>query len=287
MDPKGRIIVALDGLNREQACQAIEELAPYVGAFKVGFELIAQQQAGLVADFAAEKGANVFWDNKFHDIPQTVANASGVIAEMASVSMFDVHCLGGFEMMQAAQKAATDHSSGKRSPKVLGVTILTSHDYDSLVKLGLLPPLDTSEGVLYEAHHIDFEARTIDVLDREKCMEETIRGLVLNLALLAKSSGLDGVVASPKEIEIIRKECGPDFLIVTPGVRPVGAAVNDQKRVMTPAEAVRLGANYLVVGRPIMKPEKGSRVEAAKLIAEEIYLADMKSSIPDGQASPL
>lgn len=258
-EPRQRIIVALDGLNGEQAERTIESLAPHVGAFKVGSELITRQQAGQVADFAAALGASVFYDGKFHDIPQTVANASGVVAQMQSVAMFNVHCLGGFEMMQAARQAVDNNATGSRRPQVLGVTILTSHDYDSLVRLRLLPPLDRE---------------VLELPDGGKSvMDGAIRDLVINLAALAQSAGLDGVVASPKEIEAIRKKCGPSFLIVTPGVRPVGADANDQKRVMTPSEAIACGADYLVIGRPILKPASGTLAEAAARIADEIATA--------------
>jgi orotidine-5'-phosphate decarboxylase len=270
MDPKSRIIVALDGLKLEEACSAIEELSPYVGLFKVGFELITRQQARLVAEFAANHGVGVFYDGKFHDIPQTVENAATVIAGMSSVTMFNVHCLGGHKMMEAAKEAAVQNAVDGKGPSVIGVTILTSHDLPSLrdIKLDLNHPIMKRRG----EHETD---------------EEIMRRIVVSYACDAKAAGLDGVVASPREVKAIREECGPGFLIVTPGVRPKGTALNDQKRVMTPKEAALAGADYLVIGRPILSPETGTRIDAAKRIAEEIYLAGMSDSIPGGQASSL
>jgi orotidine-5'-phosphate decarboxylase len=247
MHARDRIIVALDGLNQDQAYRAIEELAPHVGMIKVGFELITRQQAGAVAEFAGEHGLGVFFDGKFHDIPQTVAHASSVAATMPAVRLFNVHCTGGSAMMAAAAKAATDANPTGQRPRVLGVTVLTSMDADTLTEVGLTGPDGDP----------DIEAR------------------VVALARLAQTSGLDGVVASPREIEAIRAACGPDFLVVTPGVRPTGAALGDQVRVTTPAEAVRKGADYLVIGRPILSPERGTPAEAAGRIVEEIAAVEI------------
>ncbi|MBA3488105.1 MAG: orotidine-5'-phosphate decarboxylase [Longispora sp.] len=249
MHARDRVIVALDGLNQDQAYRAIEELAPHVGMVKVGFELITRQQAGAVAEFAGKHGLGVFFDGKFHDIPQTVAHASSVAATMPAVRLFNVHCMGGPAMMAAAAKAATDSSPKGQRPWVLGVTVLTSMDANALAEIGLTGP-DGGPNV---------EAR------------------VVALARLARDSGLDGVVASPREIGAIRAACGPDFLIVTPGIRPTGAALGDQLRVTTPADAIRRGADYLVIGRPILAPEHGTPAEAAQRIVEEIAAVEVGS----------
>ena len=156
----------------------------------------------------------MFLDLKFHDIPNTVAAASRVAARLG-VHIFNVHCLGGLEMMRAAADAAREINA---DVKVIGVTILTSHDSDSLAKIGL---------------------------------SETPREAVPRLAALAQEAGLDGVVCSAREILPVRAMCGDDFLLVTPGIRPANAERGDQKRVLTPSEALKAGANYLVVGRPI------------------------------------
>lgn len=250
MRARDRIIVALDGLDQDQAYRVIEQLAPHVGMVKIGFDLITRQRAGAVAAFASEHELGVFYDGKFHDIPQTVAHASAAAATTPGVRLFNVHCLGGSAMMAAAATAATEAKSAGERPRVLGVTILTSMDAAALVEVGVTPPHseDSTGGVSMEA-------------------------LVVHLAQLAQGSGLDGVVASPREVGAIRAACGPEFVIVTPGVRPRGAALGDQVRVMTPAEAIRCGADYLVIGRPILRPEQGTCVEAVQRIIEEIETA--------------
>lgn len=255
MEPKDRIIVALDGLDGVQAIEIINKLVNFVGGFKIGLELITKGLAAELASYVSRNypGRRVFYDGKFHDIDQTVANAATAVCSLPSVLMFNVHCLGGVTMMQAAKKAVDEARLGKADrPLILGVTILTSHDCDSLVQIGLIQPWCTLESS---------EA------------QQTIQDLVVRLARLANYSGLDGVICSPWEIEVVRKACGKRFVIVTPGVRPAGAAINDQKRVMTPGDAVNRGADYLVIGRPLLKPENGNPVEAAQRIAEEIAMA--------------
>ncbi|MDO8444030.1 MAG: orotidine-5'-phosphate decarboxylase [bacterium] len=257
LKPHERIIVALDGLGLDGSLDTIDELTPYAGVFKVGFDLITRQKADIVAAYAAGKDAKAFWDSKLFDIPNTVGDAAATLAAMPSVGMFNVHCFGGSNMMRAARQAVDEVCLGGSAPSILGVTILTSFDYAQLFQMGLLPPLTEKQ-------------RGQD--NGKSAIEVMIGGLVLRLAVLAKNCGLDGVIASPKEIRSIRQACGSDFLIVTPGVRPEWAAANDQKRVMTPGEAIAAGADYLVIGRPILKPppEIGSRVKAAQLILDEI-----------------
>jgi orotidine-5'-phosphate decarboxylase len=180
---------------------------------KVGNRLFTAEGPDVVCELA-RAGHKVFLDLKFHDIPSTVAGAVAAAARMPGVSLLTLHSLGGVEMMTAATKVVARRSQ----PKLLGVTILTSHDAASLKSVGIIGPP---------------AARAV------------------KLAKLAKLAGLDGVVASAHEIRAIRRACGPRLLIVVPGIRPAAASENDQSRVATPAEAIRGGADYLVIGRPI------------------------------------
>ena len=205
------VFVALDVPTQAAALDLAQRLQSHVGGFKIGLELFTSCGPRIVEEIGAP---DVFLDLKFHDIPNTVAGCSRAAARMG-VKIFNVHCLGGSRMMRAAAEAARGENS---DAKVIGVTILTSHDEASLGELGL-----------------------------QGSPEEN----VVKLAELAQSSGLDGVVCSPLEIEKIRAACGDDFLIVTPGVRPATAELGDQKRVLTPQQALDAGANWLVVGRPI------------------------------------
>lgn len=229
-----RIIVALDVDTPDKAVGLVDQLKDCVGVFKVGLQLV--NSAGL-AIFDRIKGAGakkIFYDCKFHDIPNTVAGAAEAAVKLG-VWAFNVHCAGGFAMMKAAKDAAL-RSAGKLGiapPLVLGVTLLTSID-----QRGLRDELNVAE---------------------------TVTAYVEHMARMALSAGLDGVVASPHEIEMIRSACGGDFTIVTPGVRPAGAKQQDQKRVMTPQEAVNAGADYIVIGRPITQAD--DPVTAAKEIA--------------------
>lgn len=236
MTPQNRILVALDVPTITAATALVKELSPHVGGFKVGLELMTHVGAPQMVEAVRDASGMLFYDGKFHDIPNTVAGAVKG-AMQPGVGMLNVHCLGGPAMMKAAKLAAGN-------TKVLGVTILTSMDVAELQAIGM--------------QHIK-DARDITIL-------------VGHLALEAKKAGLDGVVSSPQEVEMIRELCGPDFLIVTPGVRPTWAAVGDQKRVMTPKDAVAAGADYVVIGRPITQPPKeiGTPAEAAQKINEEL-----------------
>jgi orotidine-5'-phosphate decarboxylase len=186
----------------------------------------------------AALGLGVFLDLKFHDIPNTVAGSVRAAAALSGVRMMTLHTSGGLAMMQAAREAVAGR---KKRPALLGVTILTSLDSGALRRIGLAGPATTR---------------------------------VVALARLAKEAGLDGVVASAHEARAIRKACGPRFLIVVPGIRPAAAAVHDQSRVATPAEAIRAGASYLVVGRPITGADDPAA--AAQAIAKEIGSAKRK-----------
>jgi orotidine-5'-phosphate decarboxylase len=230
-----RLIYALEARDLDDARGWVAKLKHTVSIFKIGKQLFTREgPAALQA--IHEAGARTFLDLKFHDIPSTVREAS-YEAAMLGVFMFNVHAAGGAEMMKAARQGATraakEHNINP--PLVLAVTVLTSLSQDDLAEIGV----------------------SGNLLDQ-----------VIRLARLARDSGLDGVVASPHEIEYIRKEMGKDFLIVTPGVRPAGAKAEDQKRVMTPAQAVSKGADYIVVGRPIR--EAANPEAAARSIIEEV-----------------
>lgn len=185
-----------------------------MGLLKVGFQLFTAEGPGAVQKLAG-LGFDIFLDLKFHDIPNTVAGAVAAAASLPNVRMLTLHTTGGLAMMRAAREALAGQ---KNRPALLGVTILTSLDAQGLREVGISG-------------------------------SPTAR--VVSLARLAKEAGLDGVVSSAHEARAIRKACGPKFLIVVPGVRPLSAAANDQSRVATPSEAIRAGADYLVIGRPI------------------------------------
>ena len=234
---KDKIIIALDVDSAAKAVALVETLKDDVGAFKVGLELVNSAGYTIFNEIKQAGAGKIFYDCKLHDIPNTVAGASRAIAKLG-VWMFNVHCSGGFAMMKAAKLAAMEASEqlGVAPPVVIGVTVLTS--IDQLV------------------------------LNDEMKVSGSVANLVVHLARLAQDAGLDGVVASPHEIELIRAACGSDFMIVTPGVRPAGGDIGDQKRVLTPKEVVDRGADYLVIGRPITKAEDPKA--AAQAIAAEI-----------------
>ena len=214
-----RILVALDVDSRAKALALADTLRGTVAGYKIGKQLFTAEGPEVVRALTA-RGDRVFLDLKFHDIPNTVAGA--VRSAMATGAwMVNVHASGGSAMMRAAAQAAHDTAAktGAARPLVIGVTVLTSMDEAALAEVGTTRPV----------------------------MEQ-----VVHLAGLAKAAGLDGVVASPQEIAAIRTSCGPDFHIVTPGIRPAGqAGTDDQARTLTPRQAVAAGATYLVIGRPI------------------------------------
>jgi orotidine-5'-phosphate decarboxylase len=209
-----------------------------VGVFKVGKQLFTRCGPEVVRMIRAG-GGEVFLDLKFHDIPHTVAMAA-LEASRLDVKMFNVHALGGLAMMSRTVAAIRDRFAADpaRRPLLLAVTLLTSSDAATLREIGI---------------------------------EQPVEELVVRLAGLAREAGMDGVVASPHEVEAIRRTCGRDFVIVTPGVRPAFAAADDQRRIATPGAAIAAGADYLVVGRPIARAD--DPVTAAGLIVQEMAQA--------------
>lgn len=208
-----RVIVALDYSNANEALSLAKQLDPLQCRLKVGKELFTRAGPALVLELQ-QLGFEVFLDLKFHDIPNTVAKACRAAADLG-VWMVNVHALGGRRMMQAAREAIEDAA---HKPLLIAVTILTSLAQDELAEVGLAGSPQEN---------------------------------VLRLAGLAQQSGMDGVVCSPMEVSALRESCGDGFALVTPGVRPAGAASDDQKRIMTPQDAISMGSSYLVVGRPI------------------------------------
>lgn len=227
---KEKLCLPLDVSDFDQAKRLIDELADVVGVFKVGKQLFTKVGPPVV-EYIHKQGGRVFLDLKFHDIPNTVKGASQSCVDLG-VFMFNVHAGGGLAMMQAAAEAVV---KADPKPVVLGVTVLTS----------------LSESVLQE----------------ELGVRRSLKDHVRSLAELTKKSGLSGVVASPHEIALIREACGADFVILTPGVRPSWAAKGDQERVMTPGEAVKAGADFIVVGRPITQ-SKDPREAAIRVVEE-------------------
>lgn len=234
-DPRDRLIVALDVDTLDAALGLVERLEGLVTRFKIGSQLFTA--AGPAAVEAVRKrGGEVFLDLKYHDIPNTVAGAAREAARLG-VFMFNVHASGGRAMMRAAAEGATAASgSGSRRPLVIAVTVLTSLDRAAL--------------------------------SRELGIASSVEGHVLHLCRLAHDAGLDGCVASPNEIRVIRNQLGAEWVIVTPGVRPAGSGADDQSRIASPQAAARAGAHYLVVGRPVTAAS--DPVEAAQAILAEI-----------------
>ena len=237
MEPaaKNKIIIALDVDSLERARGLVALLHSSTGAFKIGKQLFTRYGPQAIA-MVHDAGGAVFLDLKFHDIPNTVARASAEVVRHG-VMMFNMHAMGGFEMMK--QTVAAVHrmagNLGVRRPLVLAVTVLTSLAESDLAAIGI----------------------TAGITEQ-----------VVHLAQLAQSAGVDGVVASPQEIELIKNACGPKFLVVTPGVRPKFSEVDDQKRVLSPGEAIRKGADYIVVGRPVI--EAPNPLAAVQEIIKEI-----------------
>ena len=238
MTAADRLVLALDVDSDREALGIVSELKDSVGMFKVGHQLFTAYGPDIVRRIIG-MGGRVFLDLKYHDIPNTVAKASTEAVKLG-VSIFNVHALGGLDMMKASAEAVKEAAAkfGLSSPIVLAVTILTSMDEKNLRK----------------------ELKITRSLQRE----------VLHLARLAQRAGMQGVVASPQEIKMLRRAVRGQFVILTPGVRPDWAGKDDQKRIMTPGEAVVAGADYFVVGRPVLKA--ADRQTAVKKILDEIKI---------------
>ncbi len=252
-----KLTFALDIPDWDKAEKITRLVAPHVGRIKLGpviLDSVGVRQTIRAMHYIGVN--NVFVDLKYHNTPDVVAAAVGNVARM-NVGMINVHCSGGIEMMRKAKEAAVNasmesHQGEIQNPFVIGVTVLTSQDYDSLVALGIFPDVSFSDAAQFETHKKD-----------------RMEHLVLSLARAAQTAGLDGVVASVHEAPLIRKACGPKFRIVTPGIRPLGADAGDQKRLDTPTNAIIVGnSDELVVGSPIYKDPDPA--VAAKRIVQEI-----------------
>lgn len=233
-----KLIVALDYATEQDAMALVNQLDEAVSYYKVGLELFLNTR-GSVVDALKAKNKKVFLDLKFHDIPNTVAQAVAWAASLG-VDMFTLHSSGGEEMMRKSVETVNEvcERLNVKRPNMVGVTILTSFDEAGIAKVGY---------------------------------KDNIADTVLNLAGLCKTSGMSGIVCSPHEAAKIKETFGKDFVTVCPGIRPAWAAAGDQKRITTPADAIRIGVDHMVVGRPITKAENPH--EAALKIIEEIKSA--------------
>ena len=229
------VIVALDFDSCEKALNLVDTLGETINHYKVGLELFSRCGIEVVKEIS-ERGKKVFLDLKYHDIPNTVKSAARVGIE-AGVWMFNVHALGGYEFLKQISEFNREYSEkiGVERPLLIAVTVLTSMDEEDLKSVGI---------------------------------NSSVEDEVLRLAELSKRAGLDGVVCSAKEVRLIKENIGEDFITVTPGIRPTWAAKNDQKRVVTPKDAVKLGTDYMVIGRPITGAPNPK--EAAEKILSEI-----------------
>lgn len=234
-----RLILALDTSDFEYAIELVDRFKDYIGIFKVGLELFISAGPEIV-EVIKSRGKKVFLDLKFHDIPNTVVQAS-VAATRLGVHMFNIHTSGGLEMMTKCRDMVVETclKENIERPKILGVTVLTS--------------------------------LTKEVLRDELGIQHSLKTHVRHLSGLALKAGLDGVIASPKEAETIRSHCGRGFLIVSPAIRPSWTPPDDQKRTATPKEAIRNGSDYLVMGRAILK--QPDPLKALELITLEILAA--------------
>jgi orotidine-5'-phosphate decarboxylase len=230
MSKSNPIFCAIDTPNIDAAANLVESLGGSVGGVKLGLEFFMAVGA-LGYQRIADKGLPIFLDLKLHDIPNTVAGAVSSLLPLQPAFM-TVHAAGGGAMTRAAADAAA--KAGANRPKLLAVTVLTSLDSNDLKSVG---------------------------------QDEDPGKQVVRLAKLAKDSGMDGVICSPEEIATLRRELGPDFILMVPGIRPTWAAANDQKRVMSPHDAMSAGASYMVIGRPITKAES-PREAAQRIVAE-------------------
>ena len=234
MDIKNKIIVAIDTIDSVLALKLVKTI-PGAGAIKLGLEYFCFNGPEGIK-LISKTGAKIFLDLKFHDIPNTVAGAIKAILHLQPY-MITVHLSGGYDMLIRANEIVTEYciKNSIKKPIILGVSVLTSLDEKDFISLGI----------------------------KGKVQEQVIR-----LAKLAQNTGLDGLVSSAKELKIIRKEIGQNLLLVTPGIRPAGGQINDQKRIVTPSQAINDGANFLVIGRPITAAKDPK--EALNYIAKEV-----------------
>ena len=218
-----KIIVALDYEKEAEALALVDQIDPSLCRLKVGKEMFTTLGINFVKQLH-QRNFDVFLDLKYHDIPNTVARAVRSAADLG-VWMVDLHASGGLRMMEEAKRILEPY--GKDAPLLIAVTVLTSMEDLDLLQIGI----------------------------NASPMEQ-----VLRLAHLTQRAGLDGVVCSPQEVELLRNACGEEFKLVTPGIRPIGADFGDQRRVMTPTAAIRAGSDYLVIGRPITKADNPAEV---------------------------
>jgi len=225
--PKDRLIVALDTEDRVAAQKLVDELGDLVSVYKVGIELFTSVGPEIL-DWLKEKGKKVFLDLKFHDIPRSVSQAV-ILSLEKEIFMVNLHLLGGEAMVRETVNKIREISQRKgiTPPFIIGVTVLTSLEDKDLKRLGL---------------------------------NKDLKSLVIDLALMGKEAGLDGVVASAREAGAIKERLGREFLVVSPGIRPLDTSRGDQKRVMTPKEAVKAGADFLVVGRPVREASNPAQI---------------------------
>lgn len=254
MEVRDRIIAALDVDSLDKVKFLVESLAPHIGCFKVGLELLTAVGAPKVVKFIHSLGGQVFYDGSFNALPNTVGGAAQVVAGL-NVKMFSIHASAGVEAMKAAV-------ANKEKSLVFAVTVLTSLTAKDLWDLGYVDSWQAESWARY----------------RNETKERYIPKLVANMTTEAKKAGVDGIICSPQELQFFRERVNVDsvnLLKITPGVRPKWAPADDQKRLMTPSEAVKAGADYLVIGRPITQPppEIGTPAEAVKRISEEIVSA--------------
>jgi len=248
-NPRDRLVIALDVETRAKALELVDQLKDLVGMFKIGSQLFTAEGPELVREIVRRE-TKVFLDLKFHDIPSTVAKA-GVEATRLGVALFNVHASGGAEMMRAVAEAVHKiaEREGLMRPVILAVTVLTSLMSQDL---------------------------------KQVFVTERIDQVVTGLAMLAAESGLDGVVSSPQEAMLIRHQVNrPEFVILTPGIRPAWAQTHDQKRALTPTEALQEGADYIVVGRPVT--ESDDPAEATRRILSEIEAFERQPSQSTGR----
>ena len=236
---KDKLIIALDVSTPEKALDIVDMLGDDINIYKVGFELFFSTGPSIVEKLHA-KGKRVFLDLKFHDIPNTVSKAA-VAAARHGVYMLNLHASGGLAMMKRCRDTVNDVCAKENlpHPKIIAVTVLTSIDSETL--------------------------------KNDLCMQHGVKAQVRQLSSMAQKAGLDGVVASPQEISIIKNACGKDFLVVTPGIRPSWVPPDDQHRTATPQTAIKEGADYIVMGRGVLKHE--DPVRALELISLEILTA--------------